>query len=246
MREPPRRTPAPALAPSRAAFPPPDAAAVLKQTPFLPSSQSAVFLTFLSCHRRRCHWCRGTGEGSAMPAGRVQGRADLRCGCSCLGQPKAPSTRAPSCRGCFRHLQIDWLTRPKGKSCLHSSGLSLWAPRAPRAGQGTRAGAAFHLLHIEAGCQALAAGCPLGRSVPLSVPGPAADRRFQRGAQLWTRSQPAQRRGAGAVGPGGAPAGPPGGPRTPALSSKEAAQCWGRGGSALGTGPCPNRVTTLK
>lgn len=52
--------------------------------------------------------------------------------------------------------------------------------------------------------------------------------------------------GAGAVGPGGAPAGPPGGPRTPALSSKEAAQCWGRGGSALGTGPCPNRVTMLK
>lgn len=136
----PRRTPAPALAPSRAAFPPPDAAAVLKQTPFLPSSQSAVFLTFLSCHRRRCHWCRGTGEGSAMPAGRVQGRADLRCGCSCLGQPKAPSTRAPSCRGCFRHLQIDWLTRPKGKSCLHSSWPLPLGPPSPscRAGDSSR------------------------------------------------------------------------------------------------------------
>lgn len=38
----------------------------------------------------------------------------------------------------------------------------------------------------------------------------------------------------------------PRGPCTPAFSSTETAQCWRRGGSELGTGSCPNRVTIFE
>lgn len=69
------------------------------------------------------------------------------------------------------------LRGPKGRASCTATGLSL---QAPHAWQGAlELEQPFTCSALKQGGQALAAGCPLGSSVTLSGPGPAADRQFQ-------------------------------------------------------------------